>query len=89
MSTNAGTEAIANWRTEIDVLDERIISLLEQRLALSLQVQRTRMREGGDRLASDRERWIVRRYADRLGDRGARLAGLVLEMCRGNTGRAR
>ncbi|MDQ0794216.1 chorismate mutase [Streptomyces sp. B1I3] len=88
MSVEA-TESIANLRSEIDVLDERIISLLEQRTAFSLQVQRTRMREGGDRLASEREQWIVQRYADRLGDRGAQLAGLVLEMCRGNTRRAR
>ncbi|MFF9143380.1 chorismate mutase [Streptomyces sp. NPDC055051] len=79
------TESIAHLRTEIDVLDERLIALLEERRALSLRVQRTRTRGGGDRLAADREEWIVRRYADRLGDAGARLAGAVLEMCRGTT----
>jgi chorismate mutase len=87
MSVEA-TETIASWRTEIDVLDERIVSLLEQRMAFSLRIQQTRMRDGGSRLASDREQWIVQRYADRLGDPGTQLADLVLEVCRRNTGRA-
>jgi chorismate mutase len=83
------TGTIASWRTEIDVLDERIISLLEQRMAFSQKIQRTRMSDGGSRLASDREQWIVQRYADRLGDSGSQLAALVLELCRGNARQAR
>ncbi|WP_326700570.1 chorismate mutase [Streptomyces sp. NBC_01754] len=79
------TEAIATWRAGIDALDERIIALLEERMAISRQIQRSRMRDGGSRLAAGRERRIVQRYADHLGDDGARLAVLVLTMSRGAT----
>ncbi|MGW6722940.1 chorismate mutase [Streptomyces sp. NPDC054995] len=80
------TEPIAAWRAGIDALDERIIGLLEERMALSRQIQHSRMRDGGSRLAAGRERRIVQRYADRLGDDGARLAALVLTMSRGADG---
>ncbi|MFD4020882.1 MULTISPECIES: chorismate mutase [Streptomyces] len=77
------TESIAAWRAGIDALDEKVIALLEERMALSRQIQHSRMRNGGSRLAAARERRIVQRYADRLGDDGARLAALVLTMSRG------
>jgi chorismate mutase len=88
MSVEA-TGSIASWRAEIDALDEKIISLLEQRMAFSQQIQQTRMSGGGSRTAADREQRIVQRYVDRLGDRGTQLADLVLELSRGAIGQAR
>jgi len=83
------TPSIVARRAEIDALDEEIISLLEQRVTLSRQIQQIRMGVGGSRLAAAREQRIVQRYADRLGERGTQLAGLVLELSRGSMGSGR
>jgi monofunctional chorismate mutase len=76
-------DAIARWRVSIDLLDERIIALLRERIGFSQRIQRRRIGDGGGRVAADRERDVVGRYSAALGDHGEQLAGLLLEMSRG------
>lgn len=88
MSVHARTQteaadAIARWRVSIDLLDERIIALLRERIGVSQRIQQRRIGDGGGRVAADRERDVVGRYAAALGDHGERLADLLLEMSRG------
>ena len=76
-------DSIGAWRAAIDVLDERVIALLQERMALAQRIQQRRLGDGGSRVASEREREVVQRYAQAFGDDGERLAGLLLEMSRG------
>ena len=77
------TEGIARWRAQIDALDEEIAVRLADRVSLSRRIQQTRMEIGGSRVAADREREVVGRYAGVLGEPGVRLANLILDISRG------
>lgn len=82
MSTSPAA-SIAEWRAAIDLLDEQVIGLLRQRMSIASRIQERRLGDGGGRVAADREREVVRRYAEALGDDGERLAALLLEISRG------
>lgn len=86
MSPNAAAAAstIRVNRARIDVIDEKIVELLEERVTLSIQIQVTRMTAGGTRLAHARENQIIRRYRGALGKLGADFAHLILKLSRGN-----
>ncbi|MFB0616839.1 chorismate mutase [Streptomyces sp. AGS-58] len=75
--------AIADARERIDVLDDRIIGLVQERMAVSAVVQRTRIASGGRRVNLSREMEILGRYRDALGKPGTSLAMTLLELCRG------
>jgi chorismate mutase len=76
--------AIATARSRIDELDTTIIELVRQRREISLGVQRERIRAGGVRIESAREREIVRRYVAGLGKPGGLTIALgMLDVCRG------
>ncbi|WP_432029114.1 chorismate mutase [Streptomyces sp. 1222.5] len=74
---------IADARERIDVLDDRIIGLIQERMAVSSVVQRTRIASGGRRVHLSREMEILGRYRDALGKPGTPLAMTLLELCRG------
>ncbi|MBB5927369.1 chorismate mutase [Streptomyces echinatus] len=82
--TTATPEAtIADARERIDTLDDRIIGLIQERMAVSAVVQQTRIASGGRRVHLSREMEILGRYRDALGKPGTGLAMTLLELCRG------
>jgi chorismate mutase len=76
-------ETIADARERIDVLDDHIIGLIQERMAVSAVVQQTRITAGGRRVHLSREMEILGRYRDALGKPGTGLAMTLLELCRG------
>ncbi|MEU6387203.1 chorismate mutase [Streptomyces bauhiniae] len=74
---------IDDARTRIDALDDRIIGLVQERMAVSAVVQQTRISSGGRRVSLSREMEILGRYRDALGKPGTALAMTLLELCRG------
>ncbi|WP_165988424.1 chorismate mutase [Streptomyces sp. YIM 98790] len=76
-------EAIGNARERIDALDDRIIGLIQERMAVSEVIQRARIASGGRRVHLAREMEILGRYRDALGRPGTQLAMTLLELCRG------
>ena len=76
-------DVIATLRSQIDALDEAIISLVAERIQVSKLIQTTRINGGGTRVELGRERQILDAYRDRLGREGTHLADAVLQVCRG------
>ncbi|TGN87081.1 chorismate mutase [Streptomyces griseoluteus] len=74
---------IDDARERIDALDDRIIGLVQERMAVSAVVQQTRITSGGRRVSLSREMEILGRYRDALGKPGTALAMTLLELCRG------
>ena len=74
-------EIIAGARERIDVLDDRIIGLIQERMAVSAVVQQTRIASGGRRVHLSREMEILGRYREALGRPGTGLAMTLLELC--------
>jgi chorismate mutase len=81
--TADAAEAVSASRAQIDDLDERIIALVEERMAVSSRIQQARVASGGRRVNLAREMEILGRYRDRLGRPGTTLAMTLLELCRG------
>jgi chorismate mutase len=81
--TPDAAEVIAGARERIDALDDRIIGLVQERMAVSEVVQKARIESGGRRVHLSREMEILRRYSDALGKPGNTLALTLLELCRG------
>ena len=71
-------------RAQIDAMDSAITRLVAERAALSARVQRARMNAGGTRVQLGRERVILDRYREALGQHGPALADAVLQVCRGS-----
>ncbi|MEE1940602.1 chorismate mutase [Streptomyces sp. TRM 70361] len=80
---SAAGERISEDRGRIDELDERIIALVRERMAVSARIQRTRIDGGGRRVNLSREMEILTRYREELGRPGTSLAMTLLELCRG------
>ncbi|WBO64340.1 chorismate mutase [Streptomyces camelliae] len=76
-------QTIADARERIDVLDDRIIGLIQERMAVSAVVQQTRIASGGRRVHLSREMEILGRYREALGKPGTSLAMTLLELSRG------
>nr|WP_037916865.1 chorismate mutase [Actinacidiphila yeochonensis] len=74
---------IAEARQRIDAIDARIIELVQQRCAVSAEVQRARMGAGGPRVHLAREMEVLRTYGEALGRAGTPLAMTLLELGRG------
>ncbi|MGW0884945.1 chorismate mutase [Streptomyces sp. NPDC002671] len=83
MTTITPEQTIAEARERIDSLDDRIIGLIQERMAVSTVVQQTRIASGGRRVHLAREMQILGRYRDALGKPGTGLAMTLLELCRG------
>ncbi|MEU6403514.1 chorismate mutase [Streptomyces sp. NPDC046985] len=81
--TDQAASVIAEARERIDALDDRIIGLVQERMAVSAVVQEARIASGGRRVSLSREMEILGRYRDALGKPGTAVAMLLLELCRG------
>ncbi|MCZ9341184.1 chorismate mutase, partial [Streptomyces sp. TRM76130] len=75
--------AIADARQRIDALDDRIIGLIQERMAVSAVIQDTRIASGGRRVNLSRELDVLAHYREALGKPGTALAMTLLELCRG------
>ena len=74
---------IAELRRRIDEIDAALISLWQERAAISQEVGATRVASGGTRLVLSREREILDRFREALGADGTQLALLILRAGRG------
>jgi chorismate mutase len=80
-STTAG--AVAQGRARLDDIDEALVDLIRERVAVSRQIQAARVSSGGPRVATEREREVARRWHAALGDPGLDIALRLLELSRG------
>ncbi|AWT45007.1 MULTISPECIES: chorismate mutase [Streptomyces] len=74
---------ITGARERIDALDDRIIGLIQERMAVSAVIQEARIASGGRRVNLSREMEVLGRYREALGKPGTALAMTLLELCRG------
>ncbi|MFJ8646225.1 chorismate mutase [Streptomyces sp. NPDC093546] len=81
--TDDAAELIADARERIDALDDRIIGLIQERVAISAVIQESRISSGGRRVNLAREMEILAHYRSALGKPGTALAMTMLELCRG------
>ena len=77
------TDIIGTARQRIDELDGQIIALVQERIGVSAEIQRTRIESGGRRVHLSREMEVLSHYSDALGKPGTALAMTLLELCRG------
>jgi chorismate mutase len=81
--TPEAADVINGARERIDTLDDRIIGLIQERVAVSAVVQEARISSGGRRVNLSREMEILGHYREALGKPGTTLAMTLLELCRG------
>jgi chorismate mutase len=81
--TSEAADVITGARERIDALDDRIIGLVQERMAVSAVIQEARIGSGGRRVNLAREMEILSHYRDALGKPGTALAMTLLELCRG------
>lgn len=81
--TEQAADVISDARARINTLDDRIIGLVQERMAVSAVIQQARITSGGRRVHLSREMEILARYRDALGKPGTPLAMTLLELCRG------
>ena len=81
--TDEAAGVITGARTRIDALDDRIIGLIQERMAVSAVIQEARISSGGRRVNLTREMEVLAHYRDALGRPGTALAMTMLELCRG------
>ncbi|MFE5143790.1 chorismate mutase [Streptomyces fagopyri] len=81
--TDEAADVITGARDRVDALDDRIIGLVRERMAVSAVIQKARIESGGRRVNLSREMEVLGRYRDALGKPGTSLAMTLLELCRG------
>ncbi|MGW1974724.1 chorismate mutase [Streptomyces sp. NPDC001889] len=81
--TDEAAGLIAGARERIDTLDDRIIGLVHERMAVSAVIQDARISSGGRRVNLARETEVLTHFRDALGKPGTSLAMTLLELCRG------
>jgi chorismate mutase len=81
MSTT--TTEVETGRARIDEIDAEIVRLVQERTAVSEQVQRARLQTGGPRIVHARENEVVLRWREQLGRPGSAIAMARLELGRG------
>ncbi|MFE5678993.1 chorismate mutase [Streptomyces erythrochromogenes] len=84
--TTTPEQLIADSRTRIDAIDaidDRIIGLIQERMAVSTVIQDARIASGGRRVHLSREMEVLSHWSDALGKPGTALAMTLLELCRG------
>ncbi|MEW2413569.1 chorismate mutase [Streptomyces sp. NPDC046866] len=82
-ATAAPEQLIADSRERIDAIDDRIIGLIQERMAVSAVIQDARIASGGRRVHLSREMEVLAHWSDALGKPGTGLAMTLLELCRG------
>ncbi|WP_153505379.1 chorismate mutase [Cumulibacter manganitolerans] len=83
ISEQEATHKINVLRDQIDAVDDAIISLIDERIALSHNVGALRAAIGGPRLSLSRENQILGKFARAIGTHGTPLAMLLLKISRG------
>ncbi|MER5912785.1 chorismate mutase [Streptomyces sp. NPDC001982] len=81
--TAEAADTITDARERVDALDDRIIGLVQERMAVSAVIQEARIASGGRRVNLSREMEILGHYREALGKPGTALAMTLLELCRG------
>lgn len=81
--TDEAACVITGARERIDALDDRIIGLIQERMAVSAVIQQARISSGGRRVNLSREMEVLGHFRDALGKPGTALAMTLLELCRG------
>ncbi|MFE3990794.1 chorismate mutase [Streptomyces goshikiensis] len=81
--TTTPEQLIAGSRERIDAIDDRIIGLIQERMAVSTVIQEARITSGGRRVHLSREMEVLSHWNDALGKPGTTLAMTLLELCRG------
>ncbi|MER7044393.1 chorismate mutase [Streptomyces jumonjinensis] len=81
--TDEAAGLISGARERIDALDDRIIGLVQERMAVSAVIQDARIASGGPRVNLSREMEVLDHFREALGKPGTALAMTVLELCRG------
>ncbi|MFI6877394.1 chorismate mutase [Streptomyces sp. NPDC050400] len=81
--TTEAADLISGARDRIDALDDRIIGLVQERMAVSAVIQEARIASGGRRVNLSREMEVLAHFRDALGKPGTSLAMTLLELCRG------
>jgi chorismate mutase len=81
--TDEAAAVITGARERIDALDDHIIGLVQERMAVSAVIQESRIASGGRRVNLNREMEVLARFRDALGKPGTALAMTMLELCRG------
>ncbi|BCL22491.1 hypothetical protein GCM10017668_43340 [Streptomyces tuirus] len=81
--TPEAADVISGARERIDALDDRIIGLIQERVAVSAVIQEARIASGGRRVNLSREMDVLGHYREALGKPGTALAMTLLELCRG------
>ncbi|AZM76014.1 chorismate mutase [Streptomyces sp. KPB2] len=81
--TPEAADVITGARERIDALDDRIIGLIQERMAVSAVIQEARITSGGRRVNLSREMEVLDHYRQALGKPGTTLAMTMLELCRG------
>jgi chorismate mutase len=81
--TTEAADVITGARDRIDALDDRIIGLIQERMAVSAVIQEARITSGGRRVNLSREMEVLDHYRQALGKPGTALAMTMLELCRG------
>ncbi|CAM5539889.1 Chorismate mutase OS=Streptomyces tendae OX=1932 GN=GUR47_16835 PE=4 SV=1 [Streptomyces tendae] len=81
--TSEAADVITGARERIDALDDRIIGLIQERMAVSAVIQDARITSGGRRVNLSREMEVLDHYRQALGRPGTALAMTMLELCRG------
>ncbi|MFD4138763.1 chorismate mutase [Streptomyces sp. NPDC058572] len=81
--TDEAATVITGARERIDALDDRIIGLIQERMAVSAVIQEARLSSGGRRVNLAREMEVLGHYRDAFGKPGTSLAMTMLELCRG------
>ncbi len=81
--TTTPAQLIAESRERIDAIDDRIIGLIQERMAVSTVIQEARISSGGRRVHLSREMEVLAHWSNALGKPGTTLAMTLLELCRG------
>lgn len=81
--TDQAADVITGARERIDALDDRIIGLVQERMAVSAVIQEARISSGGRRVNLSREMEVLSHFREALGRPGTALAMTLLELCRG------
>ena len=82
-TTAPAVDGVLGGRERIDAIDAQLIALIEQRMAVSAQIQAARMADGGRRLDLRRETEVIGRFTRSLGRPGTAVAMALLELGRG------
>lgn len=81
--TTTPAQLISDSHRRIDAIDDRIIGLIQERMAVSTVIQEARISSGGRRVNLSREMEVLEHWRDALGKPGTALAMTLLELCRG------